>query len=318
MIVVKTPRGPLEQIDAYYARQDEANDLIANLASHQVLCLRMTPWQLDLPLVLFASACTSFVVDLTVNAGQLLGNMSRSTRYEIHKIQRDQEIARITVRRNTSAVYDDFLKLYNDFSSLNGGTPKLSAARLSRFLPYGEAFVVYADGQPVCGHFDLRDPALNLVIGLWSASTRLDSANPNWVASVNRWLHWRQMNVYKAEGFNTYDLSGPPSDAPGIGKFKRALGANQIPCYDYVVARGIVRIAASLFRRSRSSLHSSPYGSWQRTKGVSGVNGLANAMKYSKSLAHNERILVGGSAQRGSVMETLTDRLRRVLVINES
>jgi hypothetical protein len=254
MIVVRTCRGPLEQIDAYYARQDEADELIANLARHQVLCLRLTPWKLDLPLVLLASAWTSFVVDLTVNAGKLLGNMTRSTRYEINKIQREQEIDRVTVRRNTSAVYNDFLKLYNDFRSLNRSVPKLSAARLGRFLPFGDAFVAYADGQPVCGHFDLRDQMLKRVVGLWSASTRLDSSAPNWVASVNRWLHWRQMNLYKAEGIQTYDLSGPPSDAPGIGNFKRALGASQMPCYNYVVARGIVRIVASLFRRTRGFL----------------------------------------------------------------
>lgn len=281
MIVVKTSRGPLEQIDAYYARQDEADDLIANLASHQVLCLRSTPWKLDLPLVLFASEWTSFVVDLTADADTLLGNMSRSARYEIHKIQRDREAHRIKVRRNTSAACYDFLKLYNGFSSLNGGTPKLSAPRLNRFLPFGDIFVAYADGQPVCGHFDLRDPKLKAIVGLWSASTRLESSAPNWVASVNRWLHWRQMNIYKAEGFNTYDLSGSPRDAPGIGKFKRALGANQIPCYDYVVARGIVRIAASLFRRSRNSMRSSPYGSWRRVPEVSAVNGLAKAINYS-------------------------------------
>jgi GNAT acetyltransferase-like protein len=254
MIVVKTSRGPLEQIDAYYAGQDQADELIANLARHQVLCLRLTPWKLDLPLALLASACTSFVIDLTLNAGKLFANMSRSTRYEINKIQREQEINRIAVRRNTYAVYDDFLKLYNDFGSLNRGTPKLSAARLGKFLPFGEAFVVYAEGKPVCGHFDLRDQALKRVVGLWSASTHLDSNTPNRIASINRWLHWRQMNVYKEEGFDTYDLGNSPSAAPGIGTFKRALGANQMPCYDYVVARGIVRIAASLFRNSRGLL----------------------------------------------------------------
>ena len=254
MIIVKTSRGPLEQIDAYCARQDEADELIVNLAGHQVLCLRFTPWKLDLPLTLVASAWTSFVVDLTVSTSKLLGNMSRSTRYEINKIQREQEIERVTVRRNTSAVYNDFLKLYNDFRSLNRSISKLSAARLGRFLPFGDAFVAYADGQPVCGHFDLRDQALKRVVGLWSASTRLDSSTPNWVASVNRWLHWRQMNLYKAEGIQTYDLSGPPSTAPGIGNFKRALGASQMPCYNYVVARGIVRVMASLFRRTRGFL----------------------------------------------------------------
>jgi hypothetical protein len=260
MIVVKTPRGPLEQIDAYYARQDEAGDLIASLKSHQVLCLRLSPWELDLPLVLYSSAWTSFVVDLTVSPDKLLGNMSRSTRYEINKIQRDQEADRIKIRRNTTPVYYDFLKLYNDFSSLNRGVPRLSEARFDRFLPFADTFVVYADSQPVCGHFDLRDPDLKLVVGLWSASTRLESSSPNWVASVNRWLHWRQMNLYKAEGFDTYDFGGPPSDAPGIGKFKLALGAHQIPSHDYVVARGLVRYAARLFHRSRNSLPKSVHG----------------------------------------------------------
>jgi hypothetical protein len=105
----------------------------------------------------------------------------------------------------------------------------------------------------------LRDERLKRVGVLLTASTRLKDENPSTlISSLNRWLHWHEMQYYKSEGMRIYDLCGLGTDTPekaAIAYFKKSLGGTEVLEHNYILARAAGHAALVLFylmRRIRS------------------------------------------------------------------
>src|SRR5262249_1094740 len=136
---------------------------------------------------------------------------------------------------------------------------RLSDHRLDAFKPVSDVFVAYLDGRPVCGHLLLRDERLKRVGALLTASTRLNANEPAiLVSSLNRWLHWYEMKLFKGEGIDVYDFCGVGTDTPekaSIAYFKKSFGGKQVTEHNYVLARVAGKAAVAAFyawRRFRS------------------------------------------------------------------
>src|SRR5713101_7712681 len=101
----------------------------------------------------------------------------------------------------TEAVHKDFDALYHRFRLHHSSLRTLSFSRLRQFLSAtADVSVAYDQEQPICGHLNLIDYQSSRVNGIWAASLRHESKNPALIASVNRWLYWNEMTVYKAAG----------------------------------------------------------------------------------------------------------------------
>lgn len=123
-----------------------------------------------------------------------------------------------------------------------------------------DIFVSYFEGRPLCAHAYIRDEKLKRVGLMLAASTRLSGEDaPAFVGSINRWLHWYEMRLYKSEGIETYDLGGTGVSTlqkEAIARFKLSLGGRQVVEHNYMIANPLGRLAIRLFyalRRLRSS-----------------------------------------------------------------
>jgi hypothetical protein len=192
---------------------------------------------------------TSLELDLTRSSEELFGEMSRTSRYQISRA--DRERADIEVHRNDASAYRDFHSVYNDFVVLKKHTVRLSERLFDALKPHADVSVASFRGRPVCGHVSIRDERLKRVALVFSASTRMTGEySSNFVGRLNRWLHWHEIMLYKMEGMHVYDFGGTGTDTPArasIARFKRMFGSKHVQQHDYIIARGVGRIAVQCF-----------------------------------------------------------------------
>jgi Acetyltransferase (GNAT) domain len=259
MVIVETTRGPFRLVELYYARQpEEIRGLRDSVALNRIVYIRQAP---RLPEVERFAAwyrpTATILVDLTRGLEELFAEASSTCRRQIRKTDRISN--RLEIHRNDSSAYGDFLKLYNGFVAHSRHSEPLSKSRLDALRHLSDFFVAYFDGRPLCGHVMIRDQGLGRVGLLLSASTRLDGKDtPILIGSINRWLHWHEVQFYKSEGMLVYDLGGAGTETPrtaGIARFKRSFGGTQVTEHNYIAAKPVARIAIALFyamRRMRS------------------------------------------------------------------
>lgn len=249
MVTVETARRPFRVIDIFYPRPDEVAGLGDNLSLNQIVHIRQA--LAELPARRFAIRYQTFetlLLDLTREIDDLFKDGNQTGRYLVRKAERIRD--RIEVRRNDEIAYRDFVAIYNDFVKAKKHTEQISETRLDALKGLSDVFVTYFEGRPVCGHVMIRDGNLKRVGLLWSASTRLKGEEaPALVASLNRWLHWYEMRLYKSEGFQVYDFGGIGEHTPDIAaitRFKLSFGGTRVVEHDYMLARVPGRLAVSL------------------------------------------------------------------------
>lgn len=251
MVVVETTRGLFRLVEVYYAQKREDVDALKNsLGLNKIVYIRHAPILLEIGR--FAGwyrPTPTVLLDLGRDVGDLFREASSTCRNLIRRI--DRISSQTAICRNDSAAYADFLKLYNGFVAHTRHTEPLSRSGLDRLRPIIDVFVAYFEGRPLCGHVFIRDQATRRVRLLFSASTRLEREDtPAFVGSINRWLHWYEIRLYKSEGMLVYDFGGAGTDTPreaGIARFKQSFGGTQVLEHNYIAAGPIARIAIALF-----------------------------------------------------------------------
>ena len=258
MVVMESKRGPFRVSDIYYPAASEIHGLGRSLRLNQIIYIRQAQqfFETEGPVVHHRAFRTS-LVDLTRGTNELFDDMNRNSRSQVRKIERLRD--RIEVRRN-DGVDSDFLTVYNEFVGIKRYVERFSPSRLQQLKPFADIFVSYFEGRPLCTHAYVRDEKLKRVGLMFAASTRLSGKDaPAFVGSVNRWSHWYQMQLYKSEGIETYDLGGTGTSTPqkaAIARFKLSLGGKQVVEHNYMIANPLGRLAIALFyalRRLRSS-----------------------------------------------------------------
>ncbi len=180
---------------------------------------------------------TTVLIDLT-NELELLHREIRNPNYR-RQIARAVELGdRVQVAPNDARAWADFLPLFNDFARVRGTVEQLSRQRLEGYREAGEAFVIYLDGQPMCGHLTLPDSQSGRVRLQLSCSRRLEGLEVSAMSGVlNRYLIWWEIAHYKARCFSSYDLGGI-TDRPddGIARFKKGFGGRVVLEHSYLCA----------------------------------------------------------------------------------
>ena len=260
MVVFETKCSLFQLIEVYYAQKPEDVDALKKpLTLNKIAYIRHAPILLDLEgFAGWYCPIPTVLLDLGRDLGELFREANSTCRNLIRRI--DRISSQIATRRNDSAAYADFLKLHNGFIAHSRHSEPLSSSRLDGLRPTIDVFVAYFEGRPLSGHVLIRDQTIGRVRLLFSASTRLEGKDaPAFVGSINRWLHWYEIRLYKSEGMLVYDFGGAGTDTPrkaGIARFKQSFGGTQVLEHNYVAARPIARMAITLFyalRRIRSA-----------------------------------------------------------------
>jgi hypothetical protein len=250
MIVLRTDHGPFRLVDVYYPVTYPLNGIGYSPRLNEIVYLRQAPAPLNaVNFVAHSRTSETTLIDLTRDVELVFREMSTTTRRQIRKIERLG--AQMVVRRNDRVALQDFRTIYNSFVGWKKHTEQLSEARLNVLSTVADIFVAYFDGRPLCGHTYIRDLELKRVGLLMAASTRFDNGDaPIFVGSVNRWLHWYEMRLYKSEGVTVYDFGGigrGSIETEGVARFKLSFGGRPVTEYNYIVAGRIGRAAISLF-----------------------------------------------------------------------
>jgi hypothetical protein len=258
MITFETLRGPFRVVDVYYPHPHEVVGLGERLAPNQIIHVRQAPFPFSAPRFEMGYAPSEVLLfDITRDIEHLFSEANVNGRRQMKKAERVRD--RIEVRRNDAEAYRDFIAIYNGFVGIKKYTEKITQKRLDALKPFADVLVAYFDKRPLCGHLSIRDECLRRVGVIWSASTRLKGeAAPNLIASVNRWLHWYEMRLYKSENMNIYDLGRIGTSTPeeaAITRFKLSFGGTRVLEHDYTMAGLAAHVAMRLlyaFRRIRS------------------------------------------------------------------
>jgi hypothetical protein len=258
MVTVESKRGPFRVSDIYYPEECEIRSLGRSLRMNQIIYIRQAPQFFEAEgSVVHHQAFRTSLIDLTRGTEELFEDLNRNTRSQVRRIERlgDQ----IEVRRN-DGVDSDFLSVYNEFVDIKRHSERLSQRRLEQLKPFTDIFVSYFEGRPLCAHAYVRDQNLKRVGLILAGSTRLSGEDaPVFVGSVNRWLHWYEMQLYKSEGIEIYDLGGTGTSTAqkeAIARFKLSLGGKQVVEHNYMIANPLGRLSIRLFyafRRLRFS-----------------------------------------------------------------
>jgi lipid II:glycine glycyltransferase (peptidoglycan interpeptide bridge formation enzyme) len=182
-----------------------------------------------------ATSCVDLRQDLNV----LFRAMHATFRNKIGKAERLGD--RVKIERNGPQAKAEFLQLYANLTSAKPGqvTP-VNADVLDRYSPWSDIFLIYLDGEALCGHVNLRDPSIGRARLLYSATRRFtDPQIARLGGLLNCYLHWQEMRVYKEQGFEVYDLGGVSLGSPqaaGIEQFKLGFGGAIVEEHDYICA----------------------------------------------------------------------------------
>jgi hypothetical protein len=243
MVKIDEWRSLWRQTTVYCPNPNQLRTLIKELAFNQILIVRQTEAVLpaNTPGIVNQGPFDTVLIDLQRSVEELLADMHpRATRYRIRKAEK--MIDRIVVRRNDERAMLDLFQMLRRFIEANGHMRPPQMSHLRAYSPVSDVFVAYFDGRPVCGHLVIRDEEQKRVGGIYAASVRLqDPSAP--CALLNRFLHWHEMQTYKAEGFKWYDLGGVGPDAPSVGQFKLYFGGAPRAERFYLIARRFGRCA---------------------------------------------------------------------------
>lgn len=222
----------------YFPTSDTVRAYAERMPRGQMAKLFLTP--LDLSggrCVVAHHLATTILIDLTKELNVLHKEL-RSQKYR-RQITKAQELGdRVVIAANDDRAWRDFLPLFNEFARARGTIEQLSRQRLEGYRGAGEAFVIYFDGQPICGHVTLPDSESRRVRLQLSCSRRLESFDASAMSGVlNRYLIWWEIAHYKARCFASYDLGGI-TDRPddGITRFKKGFGGTVVEEHSYFCA----------------------------------------------------------------------------------
>lgn len=162
---------------------------------------------------------------------------AKGCRYEIRRAEK--LAGRIRITRNGAQALQNFLALFNSFvRGKKHGVSVISREEIERFGPNTDIFLAYLDDRPLCGHVLLRDATIGRTRLLYSGNRRLeDGESARVCGSINRLLHWHELQDYHEDGFAVYDFGGfDERAAAGIASFKKSFGGEVIPEHTYVSA----------------------------------------------------------------------------------
>ena len=164
----------------------------------------------------------SCVTDLTLSLENILKAMKSNTRNEIRRAEK--EGCEFCVVDNIS----EFIPFYNEFCKSKGFPDYVSEARLGKFEHIIVTKVVCND-MTLAMHVTQLDPNGGVSLLILSGSMRLtENVDRKLIGWGNRYLHFKDLEWLKAQGYKVYDWSGvclePTDPRYSIGQFKLSFG----------------------------------------------------------------------------------------------
>jgi len=196
-------------------------------------------------------------LDLTQDENALFAGLNRNTRYEVRRAENKDGVIASSCQAPTDESIADFARFYDSFAETNNlprcNLPLLAALRDrdALWLTSGAS----PDGNVLCYHAYLVDrPRCRL---LHSASHFRASDDPGFRSlsgRTKRFLHWKDVLLFKQQGFLVYDFGGLTTndDDPhlkNINNFKRGFGGTEVVEFNLFAPRTALGWLAFLYMK---------------------------------------------------------------------
>lgn len=178
--------------------------------------------------------------DLRLSMDELLLKMKSNTRNEIRRAEKEG------CEMECGCSYEEFVPFYNAFCKSKGFADVTTIGRLKK---YKTTYItkVHRNGEVLAMHAHVIDQDAKLVFLLFSCSQRLDTvSDKKLIGWGNRFLHFKEMELFKNMGLETYEWGGLTLDENdprySIGQFKLSLGGEvyetiglRTPLYNFML-----------------------------------------------------------------------------------
>lgn len=165
---------------------------------------------------------SSCVTDLRQPISDIMGRMKANTRNEIRRAEKEGCL--FSIDDNVR----DFIPFYNAFCESKGFPDYVNAKRLAKYNTLLVTRTTHC-GAVLAMHVTLLDADSKTALLLLSGSQRLECGiDKKLIGWGNRYLHFKELEWLKANGYATYDWSGVCLDKNdtrySIGQFKLSFG----------------------------------------------------------------------------------------------
>jgi hypothetical protein len=232
--------GPLKDRLVFFPDEKELRALAADVAPAELVRVRQTTASPDgLPHIATVSAFRTACVELIDDPDVLLARMKKDTRREIRHAS---AIDGLTLSCGGPADRDAFVRLYGRFVRAKGHAKPMTDRRAKNYERVADIWVARLHGEPLVVRMMLPDADAGRVRFLYEGTGRLEGSSVSRLsAPVGRWMHWRQMCAYAAQGISRYDLGGIGDGTSSVARFKLSLGGDAVEDHSCVLAGVLAR-----------------------------------------------------------------------------
>lgn len=183
----------------------------------------------------------TLISDLLISEEEAWSKVSRTFRNHINRcIKEDRKYEIICAKdvENRTDIVEKFISSYNQMYSSKGMETIFNKAQFDAYVKEQAVClcVAYREEEPVVFHAYIIDDK-NVRLWYSCSNFRDDKEGAAEIGRLNKFLHWREMLDFKAQGIEKYDWGGVNFDDPkvkGISDFKVQFGGENVS-YENVI-----------------------------------------------------------------------------------
>jgi hypothetical protein len=224
VIAIQRKIGPLKLNEKYFSNNFSISDAFGFSVYKYSFNSNMS--------LFFSNKIFTLFIDLNQSLDVLFNKINKNFRKDIQFCIKNNFEFNIVEDRNT------FISFFNEFSEMKG-LNKANTAVIESLREHSVITSASKDNDMMAMHFYLVDQNQKLVRCLYSATMRLrDDVDKKNVGKANKYLHFKEMEFFKNEGFEIYDFGGYNMDKndtslQGVNTFKERFGGELVEMYNH-------------------------------------------------------------------------------------
>jgi lipid II:glycine glycyltransferase (peptidoglycan interpeptide bridge formation enzyme) len=169
-------------------------------------------------------------LDLSIE--DIFKHFTSTVKNEIRRSEREK------VQIGVLSSLDEFRVFHNTFAAAKG-ISKVDEELLTGYQNNLLITCATFENKTLAAHAYIVDKEAGIIRLLFSSSVRLsETVDLNFIGRANKYLHFKDMEYFKAEGFRIYDFGGYAFNTlekqrEGINVFKLSFGGEIVRYYDY-------------------------------------------------------------------------------------
>lgn len=201
----------------------------------------------------------TLMTDLEEEQEALFSKIRKNFRYEIRRAERENVEVKefhgkdMLMQRD---IYDAFEKTYNDMYKAKNMKSTFNSKVVEAYMEKNVIFfsVAYWNKEPLVFHayiFDKQEVRLLYSVSPFRSEKEMSVV----IGRMNKYLHWKDMVLFKRMGIKKYDWGGIKSfeETNGIDEFKMGFGGEKAEYYNQIIGfsalgKVIVKMLALLER----------------------------------------------------------------------